>query len=457
VGTLYIDTGGATTNSGSTDQNAANLSGTNATVAGSVVTLDGSPDLSGLITSGATQSSIYLAQATNTNRKIFWVTAFDNALKTVTVDVAPTGITGSNWTIGGRFHLGATASPANASIEGALRAGDVAIFNNSPAPQAATIWTFRNAGNSTGGFAKITGKAGVRPVLNTTNTSNCVSTNVALSWIENFEIDQDGASGNGVNLGSSAVGAVLFNLKVVDAGSIGINVLNGGHRVIGCSVSGVGAEAVAQTSGIPNVTYGNYLRNGAGTNGITISGSNPLQFIVDNVIAAMVGRGIQVTSTGGLLCGVYRNTIYGCGNSGLEVTDAGTPMTVMNNIFMNNGNAAGESNVEWVAGTGERESFHGWGIFNNQSGADPPINFTLNSQVPASELTSDPLFVNAGAGNFALQAGSSALNAGSPGRFLGSLSTGYSALGAYQPVGVGAPPSGRKGTAMSIRIGIGIF
>jgi len=75
MGTIYVDTGGAATNSGSTDQNTANLSGTgDATVSGSVVQLTAGTDLSGVVTTaGATQSSIYLAQATNTNQKIFWI------------------------------------------------------------------------------------------------------------------------------------------------------------------------------------------------------------------------------------------------------------------------------------------------------------------------------------------------------------------------------------------------
>ena len=58
MGTLYIDTGGSATNSGSSDQNAADLSGSAATVAASVVTLDGSPDLTNV---DATPGSATLA------------------------------------------------------------------------------------------------------------------------------------------------------------------------------------------------------------------------------------------------------------------------------------------------------------------------------------------------------------------------------------------------------------
>lgn len=115
AGTLYVDPGGSATNSGSTDQNAANLTGTAATAVGTTGHARWLAHLSGLVTSGANQSVIHLNQATNANQKIFWITAFDNGAKTVTVDVVPTGITSSAWAIGGRHVL------TNASIEGAVR------------------------------------------------------------------------------------------------------------------------------------------------------------------------------------------------------------------------------------------------------------------------------------------------------------------------------------------------
>lgn len=433
MGQIFIDTGGSADNSGSTDQNAADLSGAAATVAGAVVTLDGSPDLSGLVTSGTTQSSININGTTNSNQTIFWITAVDNIGKTVTVTPSPTGVVSNAWKIGGRHLL------TSARVEGALRAGDVAIFNNSPAAANAPLWTFRNAGNSTSGFAKIIGKAGVTVTLNSTGTTNVITSGPALTWIENLTLDQDGATGTVCNLG--AAGSVIYNCKIIDGGGIGIAAASTGCRIIGCSITGVGASCIDVTgSSGQAIIYGNYIRSGAGTNGITVSGSSPHTIIVNNNIAAQVGRGILYSgaSASSLLALIYGNTIFGCGNSGLEVTDAATPLTLMNNIFMNNGNAAGESNVEWVAGFGEAVSFHGWNIFNNQSGADAPINFTLNAQVPGTELTTDPLFTNAAAGDFSLQITSPAINAGFPGTFPGGASVGFLALGAAQPAGQGA-------------------
>lgn len=435
MGSIYIDTGGSADNSGSTDQNAANLSGAAATVAGAVVTLDGSPDLSGLITSGATQSSININGATNSNQTIFWITAFDNSGKTVTVTPSPTGVVSNAWKIGGRHLL------TSARVEAALRAGDVAIFNNSPAAANAVFWTFRNAGDSTSGFAKIKGKSGVTVTLNSTGTTNVIATNsLALCWVENLTMDQDGASGDVCTI--TGVGNVVYNCKIVDGGGRGIIVQSTGARIIGCSITGVGSECInVFNSTSQAVIYGNYIRSGAGTNGITVSGSSAHSIVVNNIIAAQVGRGILFSggpASPAFIHLIYGNTIYGCGNSGLEITDANTPITLMNNIFKDNGNAAGESNVEWVAGFGEAVSFHGWNIFNNTSGADAPINFTLNAQVPGTELTTDPLFTNAAAGDFSLGSTSPAINAGFPGTFPGSASVGFLALGAAQPAGAGA-------------------
>lgn len=64
MGTLYIDTGGSATNSGSSDQNAADLSGSAATVAASVVTLDGSPDLTNVDATPTWRSPIVATTST---------------------------------------------------------------------------------------------------------------------------------------------------------------------------------------------------------------------------------------------------------------------------------------------------------------------------------------------------------------------------------------------------------
>lgn len=75
------------------------LFGTAASYSGSVVTLDGSPDLSGVATDG----SAVLWLQTSTGRRNFTINAVDNGADTVTLDDAPAGTaTGLTWAIGGK-------------------------------------------------------------------------------------------------------------------------------------------------------------------------------------------------------------------------------------------------------------------------------------------------------------------------------------------------------------------
>lgn len=425
MGILYIDTGGATTNSGSSDNNAADLSGTaNATVSGSVVTLGGSPDLTNVQTSGASQSTIYLAQATNANRKIFWITAKDNVAKTVTVDTAPTGVTGSDWAIGGRM----VWTPAN--VEAGLRAGDIVQFNNSPASSAATLYTHRIAGNNSAGFITLRGKSGVRPVLTHTSTSNVITTNaIAGLWVENLEIVQQGASGQAVAITSGPT--VFYNVKVSDAGATGINVTGGHASIIDCEVSGV-ADGIAVSTQNAFV-IGNYIHD-CTSNGVLITSTTTRVQVLNNIIESNSGRGIYVNAAAAAnaaMCIIAHNTVYGNGNSGLEVSDADIITAVFGNIFSMNGNASGEANVEWAAGAGEYQSWHGFNCFyhDGSGSASNLLNVTANS----TEITTDPQFIDAAGGDFRLKVTSPARGIGFMGGFLGGP-TSYADMGAVQRI-----------------------
>lgn len=425
MGTLFVDTGGSATNSGSTDQNAANLTGAAATAAAAVITLDGSPDLSGLSTSGANQSTIFLGQATNSNQKIFWITAVDNVLKTVTVSVAPTGITSSSWAIGGRF----VWTPA--SVEAALRAGDTVIVNNDIASSAAAVVTARTSGDSTSGPISLIGKTGVRPKLTTTGAVNVINGAGGTNWrVENLELIHNNAAGN---LMTTAATWTVFNCKLTN--TAGVNTIsNGGSQLIitMCEIFGGSGDGISSSSNNMAI-FGNYIHD-VGGDGIEITATLfPDVTVLNNVIANAAGRGIFISTTGptsqGNGCLITGNTVYNCGNSGLEVSDTDTVIYLINNIFQNNGNAAGEFNVEWAAGAAEFAGFHAYNCFNTAGagGSGNVSGLTIN----ATEITTDPLFVNAGAGDFSLQTGSPVKAAGIPGTFLNGP-VGYRDMGAVQ-------------------------
>ena len=429
MGTIYIDTGGSATNSGSTNNSTASISGTAATASGTTVTLDALTDLSSVVTTpGSTQSSIYLSQASNSNKKIFWIsnsTGSGGATPQITVDTAPTGITTSSWAIGGWCVL----TPA--SQTGALRAGDVAQFNNSPASAAATLWTFRIAGDSTSGPAKIIGKSGTRPVLTVTNTANVISDGGFFNcWIENFQLVQQGASGSVINL--TGIDPHVVNVKITQGGGNGITATGNGLQVIASEVTGCGGDGINYNAQ-HNLVLGNYIHANTG-NGITDAATSPNGTVANNVIAANTGRGIYqsgaIAAASGNLVTIYGNTVYTNLNSGLEVADADADIVLINNIFMNNGNAGGRYNVLWVAGAAELVGYHGYNVFNTAAagGSGNVSGLTINS----TEISTNPLLNNPGSGDFTLQATSPALAIGYPGQLVGATGQGYLDLGAQQ-------------------------
>lgn len=461
AGTIYIDTaanGSAAANySGSTDTTTPTVSGTVATASASDVILDAGTDLSGVITTaGATQSSIYLTGATNTNKAIFWITAVagsGGATPTVTVDTAPTCAANACgvWNIGGRAIL------TNAKQEGALRAGDTVIFNTSPAVQSGTSWTFRLAGDTTTGYAKIKGKSGSRPVLTTNGSNNpTISSAVVLSWIENLEIKQTHATlGNGINL--TAAGAVVYNVKVSATPAIGISISTATNaRVINSEITGAGGDGL--TVGVIGYFSGDYIHDNTGDcfeQSATASGT----VLSNDVFDTCGARGIFFSGASPSTYvnpGIINNvTVYGNGNSGLEVTDADTALVVTNSIFSTNGDAAGEYNAEWSAGTAEMASFHNHNTFyhancqgSNTGGPACVSGLTLNAQVAASELSTDPLLTSPAAGDFSLQALSPAKAAGFPGALLGATGQGYMDFGAQQIQAGSAGGNGIIGVGM---------
>lgn len=156
--------------------------------------------------------------------------------------------------------------------------------------------------------------------------------------------------------------------------------------------------------------------------------------IAVNIIDTCGGRGIYYSSasvSGNPDCSshIIGNTVYGCGNSGLEVADADQPVDLYNNIFQDNGNAAGEYNVEWAAGAAEYISVHGYNCFYHQGGGGGAnlSGLTANS----TEATGDPLFTNPGSGDFSLGSSSPCKATGFPGQFLGG-NLGYLDMGAVQ-------------------------
>lgn len=449
VAVFYIQAAGCTNGntrcSGTSDSTSELVSGAASTITCSATTgpsatpgcsLSGTPNLS-LITgcvAGVCDGSqfIYLDCATNTNQKVFPIITTDDTLDLVGTTGTPTGCTAatSDWGVGGRRSW-PTAGTADVVIRAGIRAGDTIQFNDTPATKTATYFTSSVAGDAATGTINIIGKAGVRPVLEVTaGNLNTLQVNSANYRIENLELKSNGATSAGVL--NQGTGGIAYNVKIsASNGAPGI-ICGGGGSIINSEITGVGdGVSVGQNCAI----IGNYIHSVTG-DGIEVTITSGIIQIIGNVINGAGARGIfnsSATASSAAYMLLWGNTIYGSGNSGFEATDADTRVLMYNNIFQENGNGAGEYNVEWVAGTGDTTSVHGYNLFyhSNCQGSASSTTCVLNFTPNATEVAgSDALFTSAGT-DFTLQSTSPAKATGYPGVLLGG-NTGYLDMGALQ-------------------------
>ncbi len=428
MGTIYVDAStGNAANSGCTNNSSPIASGTAATLAGLVLTLDGSPNLSSLIdTPGPTQSTINLAGATNANRTIFWITDFDDTAKTVTVDAAPTGLSSGSisWRIGGQY-VWPGGSTANV-VEGALGlslAQDILQFNNTPATRTAIYLTARNAGNTTTGWITVRGATGVRPKLQITagNVSPFNLANLGNWKIENLEFAS--TTTGAVQATSVGVNNWFDNILVSAGAGAGLDVNGTGTRVTNCEVNGVTGNGITCSANC--VIEGNHIRL-CGGDGIVYTGTANYVFVLNNLIAGNTGRGVYQNSSPSAQTPcmfIIGNTIINNTLAGIQFSNINCPSYIRNNIVKNS-NAA--NLCTWTAGSSELFCHHSHNVFYSSGGG--ALGITLS----ATEFNSDPLFVSEGGGNYAISNSSPAAGSGTLGTPLNSSSTGYRDIGAFQ-------------------------
>lgn len=363
------------------------------------------------------------------------------------MDTAPTGGPGVAWRIGGQYlwPSGATVNVLERCL-GLGLAQDILQFNQTPASKSVTYLTSRNDSNATKGKVIVRGKTGVRPLLLITNTALCWTCSNSWWGFENLELQQQGASGNCNSMGGNLTH--IHNVKVADGGAIGLLSTGSASVISMCEVSGVLTTGISETNA-SFLVYGNYVHDNSG-DGILQSNSGPRGAIVSNIVDTNAGRGIFIS--GGIGTGadnmvsILNNTIYNCANSGLEVTDIDANIAFFNNIFQNNGDAANEYNVEFVANTAELVSRHGYNCFNTASAGGSANLFNVTAD--GTEIATDPSFTNAAGGDFSLGSSSPCKATGFPGQFLGA-NLGYMDMGAVQRQEAG-------GGAAGIMVGAGM-
>lgn len=439
MGFLFVNTGGAATNSGSSDNSTPDKSGTNASVSGTTVTLDSGTVLTGVVTSGASQSSINIAGATNTNQTIFWITGTagsGGATPTVTVSVAPTGtLTGVSWAIGGQYLYPSGAT--HDVIVNALRAGDTLQFDNTPASKTLAFINPTTAGDTTSGKISVIGKAGASVTLAVTGATNAITIGQANWYFSNLTFT---GSGNAPIVTASAGGFIFENNSIsgtgVNASQQALVVTGNGFVVLNNNIGPTGSIGVnPQSSTGQGIIFGNYIHDNTG-DGITMGGT-PSFAIINNIVTGNGGVGINftgATASQAHSATVYGNTVYGNTGSQVSVTNINTVVFMCNNIISN---ASAANLAAWPTGGADLVSKHKYNVYySSSSGAN--VNLTPGT----TESTANPVFSNVAGGNYAVSATGSAGATGFPGTMPGGFSAGFNNIGALQNASVAAAAGG---------------
>ena len=185
----------------------------------------------------------------------------------------------------------------------------------------------------------------------------------------------------------------FLNMRVHDNGTVanldhGFYVEVANQLIEGCEVYNNAAFGVhlyrggSTTLPTNNIVRKNYIHNnnrlGSGRGGIMIAG--PSNLVYNNVVANNT-EGIELGYGSANNNEVFNNTVYGHSTFGIQVRSGMSGNQLKNNIVYSNGT----------------------NIINDGSGT-----------VQSNNLTTDPSFVNAAGADFHLQAGSAAIDAGTP-------------------------------------------
>lgn len=413
-----------------------------------------------------TNQAINIANATNgsSQQKDFWIASYTGCTGTGDCSITITGAAGqntstnltgtspSNWAIGGNYLWPGTNTVD--VVMKSLRPGDTVTFTCTSNPATKTLavpfLSMTNSGDQATGPIVVQGATGCRPLLQQSGSQpviNSAATNIIYS---NLELKQTG-TGTACAANGSGLNVVWTNIKISQcAGTTadGLTIIAGGlayvtnSEITGATGNGINSAAVG------SYFYGNYI-HGNSLSGILVSSAGVTSTFANNIIAGNTTRGIYFSGSpsvnSGRISSIYNNTIYNNGGTGLDVASGLAVMYFVNNIFQQNGGAAG-FNVSWaVAGSAaDFNGYHNNNLFYTTSCAGGAAgaclnNVTLNGFGGSTEVAADALFVNAAGGNFALQNASPAKGTAWPGTLLGSASAGALSMGAIQSAGGGGP------------------
>lgn len=342
----------------------------------SVITLGGSPDLSGVATNGT--HAIYLDTAAG--RRFSKITGVDNTAKTVTVEdtITAANCTNRSWAIGGMLSslwgTGYARLVDDGSSSGDAKAGWTIEFQSGHTETQSTT-DIRVGGNTTDGPLVICGAAGAatRPLITTTYTFGVIVR--AQCVLRDFDI-RTTVSGNTYVL-RDFIGACEFRrLRVYSTGATkatrGIDLL-AGSRVYSCEVYDCLHGVYTMDNDIQVI---NSCIRDCATAGIYVSSTVPGE-VIGNLIVDC-GVGLDVPTGASRFPYVAHNVFDTCTTGYRNASAVPTNRSGMcaSNIFANCTTGLLLSNA---AMTEKYFTFHFFASFKSNAFWNNTTHFTLNA------------------------------------------------------------------------------
>lgn len=446
--TILFNSGGSDTLASGAGPTTA-LTGSNASTSGTglVVTLDGSPDLSGVPTDGS--AVLLLIDSTAGARNFSKITAVDNGADTVTVSNAfRTSASGLSWAIGGkRLTISGTTSRKlfeNNSGDGDAMPGWILEMESGYTETVTANIRIRRSGDTTDGPITLRGTAGAAttPIL-TANFNATLFTSGAGNYHQfwDFEVRNTNATKTSSIVFSSGSGGSLLYARRIKC-SHATNYFGqfastnvGGWTIEECDVGYCSVAGAITLTGVSGTIKHCHIHDTT-SHAISIGDVHGRAHIEGNLFRVIGGDAINVPATGSSSVGTYigQNTFYNVTGDCIEFTGTSQgwqALLVENNIA----SVIGGYGMKWSGASVDKYDLRAVNtiIRNNclhscTGGTFSPTNI---ADIAEGTITSDPSFTNIGSLNFGVGANMKAVGF-SPLVLPGTATRSYIDIGAAQ-------------------------
>lgn len=385
---------------------------------GLTVVLDGSPDLTNVLTDGS--HVIFMSDTNAGSRNFSAINGKANSgtpTAQVTVEQAFQGLNTDAWAIGGKRAKIATTNSAklfsNNSAAGDEMPGWVVQMQSGHTETLTGPLVFRRSGDQTSGIIELRGElnAATMPVLTFDNNGVAIQPSSSpisyLAWTD-FELKNSNAiktASVGISLLAGSVGCRIKGLRMDGTSNKfwkGILNTDGAATIIGCDIRLTGSHAIevnVSTSTAATLIGWNYIRE-AGADGIRVTAAIRGLTIIKNAIYKSTGDGVGLTAAANLAQTSIIGNTFDLNVDGIDVAaDLETRhcLSIINNIFSNNSGYG----VKFNGAT--RAAVEGSGVvllnndFYNNLGATDIASYTGTGAV-----TIDPGYTSASGDNFSI-------------------------------------------------------